>query len=502
MQIDCGTEWAPKGMSAEWRDKHVVVVIGLSYGREGGWSDPVVGYEVVVAPRSGSGRMTFAPSAFLAQYEPLLCAPDWRDDTIEMLKRERDNHDRRAAEWQAKVGELQPQVESLTRDLKIAREWNVKHLETIAQRPDAWTWGKCQEERDEARQALVGAQLMRDAMRKERDDLRAALAETDTAWRNALASVRVLGRDAQNERARASKARELEEQVETLKRILAAQVKERQEAQDAFVAAERARKQAEAALAADCYGCANTPAISAELQSLRAQVEASKQERRGKVERQSEEIARLNAEVQYQKSVVAAREADVAFVRKNASAEWRTRAEKAEGERDSLRGEVQRLASAQTCPHDGYFAGVIKELQAALTRAESERDAARAHRRETESHLSEAPPRRMQRKVEAQRVALAALEEKNRSLTEKVAAQWARAERAGYERGQFLAEVQRLTPKIATLETTRSALDALTRATRAAMGPGDWRPAWFDANAHRLIDEVVSAIKAAEAVLK
>lgn len=31
-------------------------------------------------------------------------------------------------------------IAELERDLKIAREWNVKHLATIAQRPDAWTW--------------------------------------------------------------------------------------------------------------------------------------------------------------------------------------------------------------------------------------------------------------------------------------------------------------------------------------------------------------------------
>lgn len=345
--------------------------------REGGGVTVTGVYGQTVYLKSDRCEASGSREWFLLAYEPIAeVAPDPRDAEIEALRRERDKHNRRAAEWQGKVGELQPRVEGLERDLKIARQWNAAHLDTISRRPDAWTWGKCQEERDSARQALVSAQLERDALRKETEGLRTALAETDAKWRKAEENEESALSRAAIESNRAERARDLEFQVANLKSLLVVQTRERQEAQDMLVTEARARKQAEAALAGDCYACANTPAVSAE-------------------------IARLKA---------------------------------------------------------------LLDVETARSRkAESERDASRRWRLDNEAVIDAAPPRALQRKVERQRVALAGIEEKNKILVEKVAAEWARAERALSERGQFLAEVQRLTPKIATLESVREALTAARR---------------------------------------
>lgn len=234
--------------------------------------------------------------------------------------------------------------------------------------------------------ARAEVESLRNALRETHEKLEAQRERTEEAEHTASVA-----------RDRAETAFALEKQVVGLEQELAVQVRLRQEAQDLYIAENRALKKAHAELAADCYGCGNTSVFSAKLQSLRAQL-----------------------------------------------------------------AEAQKIAERDRLARDG---------------AEKALDTARERCYQLESQLAEAPARGLQRKVESQRVALAGLEERNAILTEKVASEWARAERLGYERSQFLNEIQRFTPKIAAHEDQVETIRTVVRHLYQFLNQSDVRAA-------------------------
>lgn len=125
---------------------------------------------------------------------------------------------------------------------------------------------------------------------------------------------------------------EWQRQIDELRGIVAEQTRLRQEAQESHERMLRAKMYAE-----DRAAALGTTLAEAQRQvhSLTAQVEASKVEKRGKVERQRQEIARLNEEVTRVKKECEARVMSSA-----------REAQRMKSERDAVRGEVVRLNAA------------------------------------------------------------------------------------------------------------------------------------------------------------